>query len=54
MIRVVAKLNLIFLLSESKSFRNDGWIQEGYRAKYKEALLEYIKDYTSLTELENH
>ena len=52
MIRVVAKLNLIFLLSESRNFRNDGWTQEGYMEKYKEALLEYIKSYTSLRELE--
>jgi hypothetical protein len=54
MIRVVAKLNLIFLLSESRNFRNDGWTQDGFKKKYKDALLEYIKGYVELTELERH
>jgi len=47
MIRMVAKLNLLYLLSESKNFRNDGWVQQGYREKYKKALLEYILSYAS-------
>ena len=51
MIRIVAKLKLIYLLSESKNFRNDGWCQQGYKEKYKEALKEYIMDYSSLRDL---
>ena len=51
MIRVVAKLNLLYLLAESRNFRNDGWVQKGYRDKYKQALFEYIRDYSSLREL---
>jgi len=51
MIKVVAKLNLLYLLAESKNFRNDGWVQQGYREKYKKALFEYIRDYSSLKEL---
>ena len=51
MIKVVAKLNLLYLLAESKNFRNDGWVQQGYREKYKKALLEYIREYSSLREL---
>ena len=51
MIRIVAKLNLLYLLSESRNFRNDGWVQEGYREKYKKALLEYIRDYSSLKDM---
>ena len=50
-IKVVAKLNLLYLLSESRNFRNDGWVQQGYREKYKKALLEYIREYTSLREV---
>ena len=50
-IKIVAKLNLLFLLSESKNFRNDGWIQQGYKKKYKEALLEYITNYSSLKDV---
>ena len=46
MIRVVAKLNLL-----SRNFRNDGWVQQGYREKYRKALLEYIVNYTSLQDL---
>ena len=51
MVRVVLKLNLIHLLAESKNFRNDGWTQEGYKQKYKEALKLYIMMYPSLPEL---
>ena len=51
MIRVVAKLNLLYLLAESRNFRNDGWVQQGYREKYRKALLEYIVNYTSLKDL---
>ena len=51
MIRIVAKLNLLYLLSESRNFRNDGWVQQGYREKYKKALLEYIRDYSSLKDM---
>lgn len=51
MIRLLAKLNLLYLLSESKNFRNDGWVQEGYREKYKEALKHYIVNYATLDEL---
>lgn len=51
MIKVVSKLNLLYLLSEARNFRNDGWVQLGYREKYREALLEYIVNYTSLEEL---
>ena len=47
MIRMVAKLNLLYLLSESRNFRNDGWTQEGYKEKYRKALLEYIASYSS-------
>mgnify|MGYP005726641461 FL=1 len=49
--RMIAKLNLMWLLSESRNFRNDGWVQQGYREIYKEALLEYIKTYPTLREL---
>ena len=49
--RMIAKLNLMWLLSESRNFQNDGWVQQGYRARYKEALLEYIKTYPTLREL---
>jgi len=51
MIRIVAKLNLLYLLSESRNFRNDGWVQQGYREKYRKALKEYIVNYTSLSDL---
>ena len=51
MIRVVAKLNLLYLLAESRNFRNDGWVQQGYREKYRKALKEYIVNYTSLQDL---
>ena len=51
MIKVVAKLNLLYLLAETRNFRNDGWVQQGYREKYKRALVEYIINYTTLTEL---
>ena len=51
MIRVVAKLNLLYLLAESRNFRNDGWVQQGYREKYKKALREFIINYASLTDL---
>jgi len=49
--RMIAKLNLMYLLSESRNFRNDGWTQQGYREKYKLALIEYIKEYPTLREL---
>ncbi len=49
--RSIAKMNLLWLLSESKNFRNDGWVQQGYKEKYKTALLEYIKTYPTLREL---
>ena len=52
MIKVVAKLNLLYLLSESQNFRNDGWTQQGYKAKYAKALKEYIMLYPSLTHIE--
>ena len=48
MLRMLAKLNLLYLLSESRNFRNDGWVQSGYREKYKKALKEYIIRYPSL------
>ena len=51
MMRMVHKLNLLWLLAESRNFRHDGWVQQGYKEKYKEALLEYIVNYTSLKEL---
>lgn len=51
MIRLIAKLNLLYLLAESKNFRNDGWVQQGYKEKYRKALKEYIMNYTSLDEL---
>jgi hypothetical protein len=51
MIKLLAKLNLLYLLSESKNFRNDGWVQSGYREKYKEALKHYITNYATLDEL---
>ena len=37
LVKVILKLNMIHLLSESKNFRNDGWCQQGYREKYKKA-----------------
>ena len=49
--RTIAKLNLIYLLGESRNFRNDGWTQEGYKERYKRALIEYIKEYPTLREL---
>ena len=51
MIKLVAKLNLLYLLSESNNFRNDGWVQQGYKEKYKRALLKYIRDYSSLKDM---
>ena len=51
MLKVVLKLNMIHLLAESRNFRNDGWVQQGYRDKYKKALLEYIINYSSLRDL---
>jgi len=51
MIRIVAKLNLLYLLSESRNFRNDGWTQQAYREKYATALKEYIIMYPSLTNI---
>ena len=48
MLRMLAKLNLLYLLSEAKNFRNDGWVQLGYREKYKKALKQYIMTYPSL------
>ena len=50
-IRLVRKMYLLYLLGESTNFRNDGWTQEGYKQKYQQALLEYIRDYSSLREL---
>ena len=46
--KVILKLNLVHLLSESRNFRNDGYCQQGYREKYKEALKRYIMKYPSL------
>ena len=40
---------MIHLLAESKNFRNDGWCQEGYKEKYKNALKKYIMVYPTLT-----
>jgi len=51
MIKIVAKLNLLYLLSESRNFRNDGWVQQTYREKYIQALKEYIMLYPSLTDI---
>tara|TARA_Y100000592_G_C5450050_1_gene308221 strand:+ start:384 stop:548 length:165 start_codon:yes stop_codon:yes gene_type:complete len=48
MVKVILKLNLVHLLVESRNFRNDGWCQQGYREKYKEALKKYIMSYPSL------
>lgn len=48
MIRMLAKLNLLYLLSESSNFRNDGWVQQGYKEKYKKALKKYIMIYPTL------
>lgn len=50
-LKVVAKLNLLYLLSESQNFRNDGWVQQGYREKYKKALKQYIENYPLLRDL---
>ena len=36
MYKIILKLNLIHLLSESKNYRNDGWCQQGYRKKYNQ------------------
>ena len=49
--KIVARLNLLYLLAESKNFRNDGWVQQGYKEKYKRALRAFIKEYTTLEEL---
>ena len=51
MIKIVAKLNLLYLLSEYRNFLNDGWVQQGYKEKYKQALLEYFKSYTLLQDI---
>lgn len=51
MIRMVMKLNLLYLLSESQNFRNDGWCQEGYKEKYKAALKRFIIQYPSLCDM---
>lgn len=51
MVRIVMKLNLLYLLSESRNFRNDGWCQQGYKEKYKIALKKFIVQYPSLPEL---
>ena len=51
MIKIVAKLNLLYLLSESQNFRNDGWVQEGYKEKYAKALKQYIMSYPSLQDI---
>jgi hypothetical protein len=48
MVKAILKLNMIHLLGESKNFRNDGWCQQGYKEKYREALKAYIMSYTSL------
>lgn len=48
MVKLILKLNMLHLLAESKNFRNDGWVQQGYREKYKEALKQYIFVYSSL------
>jgi len=49
--KLILKLNLIHLLAESKNFRNDGWCQQGYKEKYKEALKKYVMMYPSLGDL---
>lgn len=46
--RLIVKLNLLYLLSEARNFRNDGWVQQEYKEKYKKALKEYIMAYPSL------
>ena len=50
-LRIVAKLNLLYLLAESRNFRNDGWVQQAYRDKYRLALKEYIQEYPLLRDL---
>ena len=50
-IRLVRKLHLLWLLAEIKNFRNDGWVQQGYKERYKKALKEFLQDYSSLREL---
>jgi len=51
MVKIVLKLNLLYLLAESRNFRNDGWCQEGYKEKYKEALKDFIIKYPSLRDV---
>ena len=48
MLRMLAKLNLLYLLAESQNFRNDGWVQQGYKEKYKKALKQFIITYPTL------
>ena len=48
MVRMLAKLNLLYLLAESCNFRNDGWTQQGYKEKYKKALKQFIMTYPTL------
>ncbi len=50
-IRLVRKLHLLWLLAEASNFRNDGWVQQGYKERYKKALTEFIRDYASLRDL---
>ena len=49
--RPILHLQLALLKYEMNNFRNDGWVQQGYREKYKRALIEYIKEYPTLREL---
>jgi hypothetical protein len=43
LIRKILELQLAQLKYEMNNFRNDGWVQQGYREKYEEALTKYIK-----------
>ena len=50
--RPILHLQLALLKYEMKNFRNDGWVQQGYREKYKKALMEYIKALPILLDIE--
>jgi len=50
--RVIFQLQLALLKYEMNNFRNDGWVQNGYRKKYKKALIEYIKTLPILLDIE--
>ena len=50
LLKIVLKLNMLRLLAEIRNFRNDGYVQDGYREKYKECLKHYIMVYPSLVD----